>query len=380
MTAYLCTCGTSAAKALYRREAGFDAAWVSAQGGVEAAADVVYKTFATARMGDDQALQRELSAEIHSLARMGVTASDRVVLFSSETVDGQVCALAVKRYLERQLPGLDCRVEVIEGLQVTDAGAFRGRGVLNFTKAVLREIAASGAAQCVLNPTGGFKSLVPYTVLIGMIKGVPAKYIFERSSALIPLPMMPIEFARSRLEALRPLLERIQNESAIPRADLDDAIPFEERATLQPLFENVGRGQVSLSPVGFLVWEELEEPTALVPFLSRRAIDDLLKVRAMEGCKPEAYLARVARSCEQLAAGRHGAWSDGLFWLKPGEHTNDRYLVSVADWRLLVWRIVDHAEYDDLLRQNRGSDVWAKMFATRRTQFEPFVRMELYES
>ena len=126
--------------------------------------------------------------------------------------------------------------------------------MLNFTQAVLREIAASGTGQCVLNLTGGFKSLVPYTVLIGMLKGVPAKYIFEQSSALIPLPMMPVELARSRLEPLRPLLERIQNETAIPPADLDKALPsFEERATLAPLFEDLGQGQVSLSPVGFLI-------------------------------------------------------------------------------------------------------------------------------
>lgn len=380
MPVYLCTCGTSAAKKLARQQQPFNAAWVAERGSINAAAMDIFETFRTARMDDDEALRRDLSAEIHSLARMGLCATDTVVLFSSETADGQACAMAVKHYLEQARPGLVCRIEVIEGLQVTDARAFQAAGVLNFTKVVLREIAANGAAQCVLNPTGGFKSLVPYTVLIGMLKGVPAKYIFEQSSALIPLPMMPVEFARSRLAPLRPLFERIQSETAIPRAELDAAIPFDERAALQPLFEDLGQGMMSLSPVGLLIWEELESPTALVPFLSRRALDDLLKVRAMEGCKPEAYLLRVARSHEQLAAGKHDAWSSGLFWLKPGEHTNDRYLVSVEDWRLLVWRIVDHKTYVELLDQNRKRDAGAALIAARRAQYEPFVRMDLYEA
>ncbi len=378
MPIYLCTSGTSAAKKL-PREPRFDEAWVSAQGGVETAASAIHETFCAASMEDDAALKRDLSAEIHGLARMGLTGTDTVVLFSSETLDGQACAGAVKHYLEKARPGLVCRIEVIAGLQVTDARAFRTAGVLNFTKAVLQEIERHGAAQCVLNPTGGFKSLVPYTVLIGMLKGVEAKYIFEQSSVLIPLPAMPVEFSRSRLEPLRPLLERIQNETAIPRAALDAAMPFEERRVLESLFEDLGKGQVTLSPVGFLIWEELARPSALVPFLSRRALDDLLKIRAIEGCKPDDYLTRVARMREHLETGRHDAWSNGLFWLKPGEHTRDRYLVSVEGWRLLVWRIVDHEDYDDMLTENHKHDAGARVVAERRAKYAPFARMELYE-
>ncbi len=377
MTTYLCTCGTSAAKKLPLAPR-FDAAWVKAIGSVEAAADAIYVTFCGASFEDEGALKNDLSAELHSLARMQVKAVDTVVLFSSETPDGQACALAVKQYLEAVRPGIICRVEIITGLQVVNARQFRTTGVLNYTQAVIREIDRYGAAQCRLNPTGGFKSLVPYTVLIGMLKGVEASYIFEQSSTLIPLPMMPVEFARSRVEPIRPLLERIQQESAIPRADFEAALPFADREALEPLFEDLGEGQISLSPVGFLIWEELERPSALVPYLSRRALDDLLKIRGIEGCKPEDYLTRVARVREHLEVGRHEPWTQGLFWLKPGEHTRDRYLVSVEGWRLLVWRIVEHKEYDDMLTENRKRDAGARV-AERRTQYAPFVRMELYE-
>ena len=377
MPVYLCTCGTSAAKKL-PRDPRFNAAWVTEQGGIEAAAEVIYHTFATARIDDEMALKRDLSAEIHSLARMGINDKDTVVLFSSETADGQACAHAVKTYLDQACPGIVCRVEVVTGLQVTDADAFRIKGVLNFTKAVLREIDANGVEQCVLNPTGGFKSLVPYTVLIGMLRGVQAKYIFEQSNALIPLPMMPVEFSRSRLEPLRPLLERIQNETAIPHSVLDNTLSsFEERELFAALFEDIGQGQVSLSPVGFLIWEELERPSALVPFLSRRALDDLFKVRAISDTAPDEYIQRVARSPEQLAVGKHKSWNQGLFWLKRGGHTRDRYLVSVEGWRLLVWRITDHyGEYEKHLQETVQGD---RIVSERREKYAPFVRYELYE-
>lgn len=380
MTLYLCTCGTSAAKNLLGPgKPRFDAAWVEAQGGIEGATDIVLASFRDYRMDDDQALKAKLSAEIHSLARMQVSADDNVVLFSSETLDGQTCARAVQRYLEAARPGLRCRLKVVKGLQVTDAGRFRTEGVLSFTKAVLAEIDANGPEQCVLNPTGGFKSLVPYTVLIGMIKGVPAKYIFEQSTALIPLPAMPVEFARERIEPIRPLMERIERDSAIPRGDLDIAIPFEDRAFLEPLFENLSHGQITLSPVGFLIREELERPSALVPYLSRRAFEDLLDVRTIEGTKPEDFIRRVATSRDQLDRARHDNWSNGLFWLKPGQHTRDRYLASIEGWRLLIWRIADHVEYDGLIDEARKGDVGARITAERRNRYEPFVRMDLYE-
>lgn len=378
MTTYLCTCGTSSAKNLLGPgKPRFDADWVAAKGGIEPAAALVYESFRDFSMDNDQALRAKLSAEIHSLARMQVGASDDVVLLSSETPDGQACALAVGRYLENARPGLRCRVQVIDGLQVTDSARFRIAGVLNFTKAVLSEIDANGASQCVLNPTGGFKSLVPYTVLIGMIKGIPAKYIFEQSSALIALPAMPVEFGRDRLEPIRPLLERIERETAIPRAELDSAVPFHDRASLEPLFEDLGAGQITLSPVGFLIRGELERPSALVPYLSRRAFDDLLRVRGIEGTKPEEFIRRVVAGPEQLDRSRHDNWSNGLFWLKPGQHTRDRYLASIEGWRLLVWRITDH--YEGLDQQGRERDMGTRIAAERRAQYEPFVRLDLYE-
>jgi putative CRISPR-associated protein (TIGR02619 family) len=378
MTVFLCTCGTSAAKNL-PKPPPFDAAWVESQGGIKPAAQRIFESFERYRMNDEDALTRYLSAEVHSLTRMKVGAGDRVVLFSSETVDGQACAEALKTYLEREIPDIDCALRVVDGLQVRDAMRFRTQGVVDFVKKALQEIEGHGAAQCVFNPTGGFKSLVPYTVLLGMIKGVEARYIFEQSSELIALPNLPVEFARERLEPLQSLIERIERDSFISQEDWERAVSYEDRQAYTSLFERVN-DSVTLSPVGFLVLEELRQPRALVPFLSRKAIDDLAKVRAIEGCKPLVFLSRVAKDRSQLESAKHEAFGNGLFWLKPGNHTRDRYLVSVEGWRLLVWRMTDHDEYDDMLDRQRKSDRGKGIMDDRRNTYEPFFRMDIHET
>lgn len=376
MTTFLCTCGTSAGKNIPER---VTADWVRNNGGIANAASVILASFRNAAMTDDEALRRTLSAEIHSLARMGVAGTDRVVLFSSETDDGQACAQAVKSYLAAQVPGLACSIDVVEGLQVHDSTRFRTRGVLNFVKKVLHWIDSYGPEQCTLNPTGGFKSLVPYTVLIGMMKNVPARYIFEQSSELIELPTMPVDFARARLEPFGELLERIDREGYIPVGEWKKGVPFEQRRELEALIE-IENGQLTFSPVGFLFWEEIRKPSSLVPYLSRPAIHDLETLSDKEGCKPLEFLQRVGRSREQFDAAKHDALDGGLFWLKPGQHTRDRYLVSEEGWRLLVWRMADHDEYDRLLQENRQSNLGAKLVKERRSRYEPFFRMDLYRS
>lgn len=230
-----------------------------------------------------------------------------------------------------------------------------------------------------LNSTGAFKSLVPYAVLIGMIKGVAARYIFEQSSELIELPAMPVDFARDRIEPYHQLLERIERDGYIPLTDWENAVPFDKRRELESLIEKEGL-EITFSSVGFLLWEEIRKPSSLVPYLSRYAIQDMEKLTGTEGCKPLDFLLRVARSREQLQVAKHDPLDGGLYWLKPGQHTRDRYLVSEEGWRLLVWRMVDHDEYDRLLQENRQSNLGAKVVKERGSRYEPFFRMDLYRS
>ena len=265
--------------------------------------------------------------------------------------------------------------ETVSGLQVDDAEQFRRVGVVECTKRCLREIgdyqfSASGEdSNVVLNPTGGFKALVPYTVLIGMLKNVPCRDIFEQATTRLELPPLPVEFSRSRFEAFQPLFERIERDSSVSPADWNADVPFDDRAALEPLVEHIGR-QITLSAIGWLFLDEVRTTTKLVPFLPRQAWADCWdNLQQLDDGEPFRFLTRMS-SPQMLNKHEHVNVGHGLRWLKPGRMT-DRHLVSVEGWRLLVWR----AFRED---QIGGDDSPQVVVAPQRdrTKDAPFIRLE----
>lgn len=363
----VCSVGTSAAKGIC--PSAQLAQWVAQRGGLQPAADAIFEQFANVPP-TGEALQTILSAEIHSLVRIGVGGADRVILLASETDDGQACARAVEVYLKRHYDGILTKVEPVKGLQVKDPSLFRREGVVNFVRSCLKAISDFGAPQVILNPTGGFKALVPYTVLVGMVKRVPCQYIFEQSTQLLDLPPLPVAFDRAPFELYRNLIERIERETAIPRTEWEHEVRHDDQPLLEPMVEQSGE-EVTLSAIGLLVLDEVRTPTALVPFLSRLAWTDCLdNLSRLDDCDPFRFLDRVARDQNMLKQKTHLLANGGLRWLKPGNAT-DRYLVSVEDWRMLVWRAIREDEVGVDYPQRVTIDP-----ASDRRRYEPFTRME----
>lgn len=367
----VCSVGTSAAKGVC--SPANLASWVQDQGGVDQAAATLFARFADI-LPEGEALQSTLSAEIHSLVRIGVSPADRVIFLASDTPDGEACAHASARYLEKHFPGILVEVHPVKGIQVHDAELFRREGVVNFVRECLDAVRDYGTAQVILNPTGGYKALVPYTVLVGMVKHVPCRYIFEQSSQLLTLPPLPVAFDRGPFERYRSLIERIERETAIPAKDWEREVRHDDRSLLEPLVERTNV-EVTLSAVGLLLLDEVRSPTALVPFLSRKAWKDCLdNLCQLHECDPFRFLLRVTADDNQLRLAEHINVGNGLRWLKPGR-TTDRYLVSVENWRLLVWRAIREDQ--------EGSDYPQRVTVnpiTDRKRLGPFTRLEFADS
>ena len=367
---FVCSVGTSAAKAIGPPEQL--PAWVKNQESVQNAAEGIFTTFQYTNP-EAESLAGILSAEIYSLIRMGLTGRDRVLLLASDTDDGEACARAVELYLDQYWPDAVVKLKRISGLQVDDPVTFRRQGVVEYCRCCLKAVSDFGADNVVLNPTGGFKALGAYTVLVGMLKRVPCRYIFEQSETLLDLPPLPIEFQRSTFESYRPLFERMERESSIPLTDWEQAVPFHERDLLEALVDLDGR-EVTLSGVGLLFLDEMRTPSLRVPFLSRQAWEDCLNnLSRLSDCDPFRFLERVARSQEAFRLAEHIKLGNGLRWLKPGG-TTDRYLVSLEEWRLLVWRAIredqEGPKYPTVVRIDPVKE---------RSRFTPFTRMEYVE-
>lgn len=364
----ICSVGTSAAKALKMRPSDLSN-WVIQQKNIDDAAEQIVASFLSISP-EGESLKTDLSAEIHSLVRIGIDNQDRIVFLASGTDDGYCCALAVKKYLEHHWRGIEVTTYKIEGLQVLDADLFRTTGVVNFVQHIIREVDHYGAENIILNPTGGFKALVPYTVLLGMLKGIKCDYIFEQSTTLLELPPLPVEFRRSQFEAYRELFEQIERETSISQTTWDAKVPYAENIWFKPLIESLN-GQITLSGVGFLFLQEMRSPSILVPFLSKKAVDDCFNnLIQLDDCDPFRFLSRVAASRDAFNQAEHINTGNGLRWLKPGR-TTDRYLVSIEGWRMLVWRAIREDQ--------EGRDYPTKIIvnhSTERSRYSPFMRME----
>ena len=213
-------------------------------------------------------VQKELertSAEIKSLAKMGLERGDRVYLLVSDTLDGEACAALNKDYLEQ---GWDCEVilQRIEGLQAVDGHVFRRQGLKNLLSSLIRLLDEHRYGDLRLNVTAGFKSMIPYVTLLGMLYDRPVMYIHEKSNEIFTLENIPITYDESIMLSVESKLIRIDEQSEISVGDWNEGVPFERRVKLSWLVEESNPGFVSISPVGFLFYEKfkVEYPPELV--------------------------------------------------------------------------------------------------------------------
>lgn len=206
---------------------------------------------------------RFASPEIKSLAKIGVGPDDRVVLYASETADGILTARVVQAFT-KETWHCSAEMRVIPGLQVESPGRFRGRGVPGFVREVVKEIDTNRYRydEVKLNATAGYKSLAPYTTLIGLLFEIPVVYIFETSEELLTLPPMPIALDNELVRRFLPLLEKIERETSVSEEEVLRNVSVGDRDRLLPLLEPFN-GEYSLSALGILMYERYKSPPRL---------------------------------------------------------------------------------------------------------------------
>jgi len=206
---------------------------------------------------DDPLLLRRASAELNhlvpTLQNQPPNRNDRLHFLASETPDGVLAARILadfcREYFER-----DTYVEIIEGLQVENGDRFRREGLNNLISKffnILRD-APAGTYQRIINPTGGFKGVVPYLTLIGMLQNVELSYIYEFSSEMIRLAGVPLRLDFEQMEAAYDALLKCSDPATpLSEAELRKALGNEDQPiTTHPLWSTLsmstGRPTTSL--------------------------------------------------------------------------------------------------------------------------------------
>lgn len=149
------------------------------------------------------------SAELNALHRLQAGADDEVILFATDTADGHCCAKAIASVLEKEFRVARTKIERIEGLQVRDAAELQRVGLVSLTRRLIHYLddpQRRYGGGCVLNTNGGFKGLVPFFAILGMIFRAPVVYVFEFAECLISLPPLPVGFATDLFDRALPAI------------------------------------------------------------------------------------------------------------------------------------------------------------------------------
>ncbi len=263
MTTYVCTCGTSiATKQVINLERFIEmplSEWSENKHYIEAIKFQIKNRLSSIKLSSNL---DDTSAEIKSLVKMGLKKEDEVILISSDTIDGKLCAESVKEFLiEHQLVSENSvKIKEITGLQSVDGKKFEKQGLKN----LLTYLISFEYQNVVFNLTGGFKSVVPYVALMGMIFKKPVKYIHENSDDVLTLTGIPLILDDDLMLCVENKLKKIEMETSIPLRDWQDGIDYHDHR-FDCLIEE-DRGQVTLSGIGLLFWERFKKdfPEALM--------------------------------------------------------------------------------------------------------------------
>ncbi|MBR4171324.1 MAG: hypothetical protein IKR48_06700 [Kiritimatiellae bacterium] len=350
-TTYICTLGTSIANRLpnqlLRDRQEKNLPWNADDSEFEKA--LCERIRAISKQGDER---ETCCAETAILSKMKLDEQDKVLLLATDTCLGRMCGDAVQSVLTR-CHGLDVddvSVIRIEGLQVADANRLRNLGLKNLLSTVekcVREGHESGCDVC-LCPNGGYKGVVPFLTLAGMILHCKVVYSFEFAGSVIVLPPLPFAldeqaYLRAR-DALSCLYDRIEMPTEQFLSMVADLQPEERDRFLGFTEPGTKSGFVTFSPLVGIATTGAEVRTAP---LSDQAEKDLEKLAQSGGAAACRRL--VLQSQDPLYRAAHSEsknLTDLVAIQRP--RTAERVFGYVHDGRFLVCRIF--ASHNDYIR------------------------------
>lgn len=162
------------------------------------------------------------SAEIESIIkiRKDIGEEVQVYLICTDTVLSVLAAELIKTFFNYKDFGgneyADIEVvfeqtdkHIVKDLRVSDNDEYQ-KGFMNLVKITNEVINKEGKTNCYLNITGGYKAIIPVMTLVGQLKEVPLRYIYEDNEntekPLVEIGNLPFNFDWSILEGYSNML------------------------------------------------------------------------------------------------------------------------------------------------------------------------------
>jgi putative CRISPR-associated protein (TIGR02619 family) len=298
--------------------------------------------------------RKAICAELNTLESIGVNNGDRIVLLTSDNAQGRVCSEMIKKVIIDAYGLNEAQVEVrrIEGLQVHNAKTLREQGLKNLVKVALEYLANEEiiySYNVIINPIGGFKGIVPFLTILGMLYGKQTVYMFEYADELITLPPLPFSFDLQLYSRVRPALSFIDKNVAVTeQAFLSKVTNYSksERELFMAFTEPFGENLITLSPLAYCLLniEEKEDK----PMVSSAAMRDLNNIKGVSAIVLKRL---VTNSSNPLWRGSHiEHWSTTDLLVIKQPRTAERIAGFIKDGRFYVTHAFsDHNEYERTL-------------------------------
>lgn len=201
-------------------------------------------------------------AEIHSLHRLECGQSDEVILLTSDTAEGRACGTAVSSTVQRIFGTSDVRLIRVPDLQARDGERLKKRGIpnlINLMTPILQDPQRRYSGGVILNPTGGFKGVVPFMTVLGMLYGAKVVYMFEFSNQLVTLPPLPVTLDPEIFERARPALEWAKEQAVFAPSTFFGFISGfdpDEESLFTGFLEIESSSEATLSPLAMVLLDE----------------------------------------------------------------------------------------------------------------------------
>jgi putative CRISPR-associated protein (TIGR02619 family) len=199
----------------------------------------------------------ELSTEVCSLSKLGLESGDVVVILASDTAQGRVCSEAIKRCIILGLGLSDSAVKIehIEGLNTYDHEKFRVVGLKNLISKTIELIDNYSNYELFINPVGGYKNILPFMTIIGMVYGKKVIHWYEITRQIVILPPMPITFDTEIFNRAFDALKYVEEKTYVHKSEylyrIKDYEAVEEDLFLSYVENIDDTGNITVSPLAF---------------------------------------------------------------------------------------------------------------------------------
>ncbi|HEX2958397.1 MAG TPA: putative CRISPR-associated protein [Chitinispirillaceae bacterium] len=208
-----------------------------------------------------------LSAELNSITSIiqhnYLSIRQRCLFLVSDTPEGRFIGAVLKEYYSSGKSTLrfeETEYQVIDGLNDNDIRQFRNTGLRNLVRLIGKETRKTGAANIIINATGGYKAQISFAGMIGQALGIAVAYMHEKFSDVILLPPQPVNLDMEFWLENGEDFFALNNGTAISEQDY-----LQRDSRFGPLIESIeGNGELltALNATGQLFHETFSEKFA----------------------------------------------------------------------------------------------------------------------